>query len=148
MKKIMLLVAIAAVSACSKPEPAAEAEATPVAVASAEANIAADGKSSVGKYKITLANGDVVMEDVKADGTYADMVDGKVIETGKWVQKSPASTATPRTSAKRLRNATRKRSRTASGPARIPRGKPRKSNASKADASSRASAGHCRHSLT
>ncbi|MEJ6009507.1 hypothetical protein [Novosphingobium aquae] len=90
MKKIMLLVAIAAVSACSKPEPAAEAEATPVAVASAEANIAADGKSSVGKYKITLANGDVVMEEVKADGTYADMVDGKVIETGKWVQKSPS----------------------------------------------------------
>ncbi len=90
MKKIMLLVAIAAVSACSKPEPAADAEATPVAVASAEANIAADGKSSVGKYKITLANGDVVMEEVKADGTYADMVDGKVIETGKWVQKSPS----------------------------------------------------------
>ena len=90
MKKIMLLVAIAAVSACSKPEPAAEAEATPVAVASAEANIAADGKSSVGKYKITLANGNVVTEEVKADGTYADMVDGKVIETGKWVQKSPS----------------------------------------------------------
>lgn len=90
MKKIMLLVAIAAVSACSKPEPAAEAEATPVAVASAEANIAADGNSSVGKYKITLADGKIVTEEVKADGTYADMVDGKVIETGKWVQKSPS----------------------------------------------------------
>ncbi len=30
------------------------------------------------------------MEEVKADGTYATMIDGKVAETGKWEQKSPA----------------------------------------------------------
>lgn len=92
MKKIMLLVAIAAVSACSKPEPAAEADgaATPAAVASVEANIAADGKGSVGTYKVTLPDGKIVTEEVKADGTYVDMIDGKVVETGKWVQKSPS----------------------------------------------------------
>ena len=26
---------------------------------------------------------------VKADGTYSDTIDGKVVETGKWNQKSP-----------------------------------------------------------
>ena len=92
MKKIALLVALAAVSACSKPAPAPEAEASaaPAASAAAAENIAADGKPSVGKYKVTSSKGEVTMEEVKADGTYVSMNDGKVTETGKWEQKSPA----------------------------------------------------------
>ena len=92
MKKIALLVALAAVSACSKPAPAPEvdASAAPAASAAATENIAADGKPSVGKYKVTGSKGVVMVEELKADGTYVTMIDGKVTETGKWEQKSPA----------------------------------------------------------
>ena len=93
MKKLILLAALAATSACSKPEAAPEAQATAEAAAAtdaAPANIAADGKSSVGMFKVATHDGKVVMEDVKADGTYVDTIDGKVVETGKWNQKSPS----------------------------------------------------------
>lgn len=91
MKKILLLAAVAAVAACSKPAPAPEAEASTVAEASAPAaaNIAADGKSSVGSFKITSDDGKVYMEEDKADGTYVSTHDDKVVETGKWEQQNP-----------------------------------------------------------
>ena len=93
MKKLILLAALAATSACSKPEAAPEAQTTAEAAAAtdaAPANIAADGKSSVGMFKVATHDGKIVMEDVKADGTYVDTIDGKVVETGKWNQKSPS----------------------------------------------------------
>jgi hypothetical protein len=92
MKRIILVALLASVAACSKPAPAPEAtaeasaEATPAAVAGP---VAADGKSSVGTFKVTTDKG-VFMEEDKADGTYVTKQDGKVIETGKWVQKSPS----------------------------------------------------------
>jgi hypothetical protein len=90
MKKLIVLAAIAALSACSKPAPEAEATAEPAAATEAvTANIAADGKSSVGKYKITAKDGKVYMEEDKADGTYVGMENGKVVETGKWTQPNP-----------------------------------------------------------
>jgi hypothetical protein len=88
MKKLLVIAALVAVSACSKPAPAPEAEAS-AAPEAAPTNIAADGKSSVGTFKVTSAKGDVVTVEVKADGTYAATQDGKVVETGKWEQKSP-----------------------------------------------------------
>lgn len=92
MKKIVVIAALLAVAACSKPAPAPEAEATAAAEASAPAaaaNIAADGKSSVGTFKVTSADGKVYTEVVKADGTYESTgPDGKV-ETGTWEQKNP-----------------------------------------------------------
>jgi hypothetical protein len=93
MKKILLLAAVAAMSACSKPAPAPEADAsaTPEQVAAvAPENIAADGKPSVGKFKITTSKGEVLVDEVKADGTYSTTKDGKVVDTGKWEQKSRA----------------------------------------------------------
>lgn len=90
MKKIIVIAALVAVSACSKPEPAAAPEATEAAVAPAAATMAADGKPSTGTFKITTADGETIMEEIKADGTYVDTQDGKVVETGKWEQKSPA----------------------------------------------------------
>ena len=92
MKKLLAFAALAALAACSKPAPAPEAEATTAAEAAPAAaqNIAADGKSSVGMFKVTTHDGKTVMEDVKADGTYVDTVDGKVVETGRWNQKSPS----------------------------------------------------------
>ena len=92
MKKIVLVAALAALAACSKPDAAPVADATEQAaaiVAPAAATVAADGKPSVGTYKITTADGKVYTEEDKADGTYVEMLDGKVTETGKWVQKSP-----------------------------------------------------------
>ena len=98
MKRIIAIAALAAVAACSKPAPApeatteaaSEATAEPTVAAAAEAPLAADGKPSVGKFKVTTHDGKIVMEEVKADGTYVDTVDGKVVETGKWAQKSPS----------------------------------------------------------
>lgn len=93
MRKILAFAALAALAACSKPAPAPDAEASAEPVAATEAvtaNIAADGKSSVGMFKVITHDGKTVMEDVKADGTYSDTIDGKVVETGKWNQKSPS----------------------------------------------------------
>lgn len=91
MKKILAFAALAALSACSNPAPAPETEAATEseAPAAAATNIAADGKPSVGKFKITDKDGKVYTEEDKADGTYATTKDGKVVETGKWEQKDP-----------------------------------------------------------
>ena len=91
MKKILALAALAAISACSNPAPAPDTETATAsdAPAAAATNIAADGKSSVGSFKITDKDGKVYMEEDKADGTYVGSQDGKVVETGKWVQKDP-----------------------------------------------------------
>jgi hypothetical protein len=96
MKRLIIVAAVAALAGCSQsetapaPEPAAEA--TEAAVAQP---LAADGKPSVGMYKVTTSEGEVFTEDVKADGTYVQTdKDGKVIETGKWVQKSPTEYCT------------------------------------------------------
>jgi len=90
MKKIFVIAALAAVSACSKPAPApdAEASATQTADASTAGPVAADGKPSAGKFKITTADGKTLIEEDKADGTYSTTQDGKVVETGKWDQKA------------------------------------------------------------
>ena len=93
MKRIIAMAAFAAVAACSQPAPAPEATeeaAAEPAVAAAAETVAADGKSSTGTFKVTTADGKVFMEEVKPDGTYVQTQDGKVVETGKWVQKSPS----------------------------------------------------------
>lgn len=94
MKKIMLVAALATVAACSQPAPAPEPEATAEATEAAPTTLAADGKASYGMFKVTLADGTVITEDVKPDGTYVTTwPDGKT-ETGKWEQKSPAQYCT------------------------------------------------------
>ncbi len=91
MKRIMLVAALASVAACnqSQPAPAPEAADDTAAVEPAAAVMAADGQPAPGTYKITTADGEVIMEEVRPDGTYSATVDGKVVETGRWVQKSP-----------------------------------------------------------
>lgn len=91
MKKICALAALLAVAACSNPAPAPDADASAApeqAAAAAPENIAADGKPSTGKFKITTSKGEVLIDEVKADGTYVTTKDGKVFDTGKWEQKS------------------------------------------------------------
>ena len=89
MKRILMIAALASLAACSKNEPAPAPEATPAAAVTPAEVLAADGKSPVGKFTITTSDGEVINEELKADGTYVDTVDGKVVETGKWNQKSP-----------------------------------------------------------
>ena len=89
MKRILMIAALASLAACSKNEPAPAPEATPAAAVTPAEVLAADGKSPVGKFTITTSDGEVINEELKADGTYVDTVDGKVVETGKWVQKAP-----------------------------------------------------------
>lgn len=97
MKKLALVAALATLAACQQeaapaPEAAPEAAATPAA---ATGSLAADGKPAVGLYEVTTADGMVFREDVKADGTYVQTdKDGKVVETGKWEQKSPSEYCT------------------------------------------------------
>lgn len=87
MRLIILVAALATVAACSQSEPAPEA--TEEAAAPEAQPLAADGQPTVGNYKITTSEGQVIMEEVRADGTYVATIDGKVDETGKWEQKSP-----------------------------------------------------------
>ena len=97
MKKIVAFAVMASLAACTQPAPEPETDATEAAATPepAAGPLAADGKASAGKYKITTAEGEVFMEDVKADGTYVQTdKDGKVVETGRWVQKSPTEYCT------------------------------------------------------
>ena len=90
MKKIILVAALATVTACNQAEAPAEPEATEEA-APAEVSLAADGLPSVGVYNVALANGDKVTFEAKEDGTYTTTdADGNVTETGKWRQESQA----------------------------------------------------------
>lgn len=89
MKKIILVAALATVSACAEPAP--EPEATEEAAPAEEVSLAADGLPSVGVYNVTLANGDKITFEAKEDGTYTTTdADGNVTETGKWRQESQA----------------------------------------------------------
>lgn len=95
MRKLALLAALATLAACSKQEAAPVADATETTAAAPAAataqTVAADGKPSTGTYKVTTFDGKVITEEVKADGTYVDTQDGKVIETGRWEQKAPGT---------------------------------------------------------
>ena len=91
MKRWILVASVAIVAACSQAEdsePVAEAPET-AAVEPAPV-LAADGQPTPGMYRITTAEGEVFMEDVKPDGTYVQTdADGMVVETGTWEQPAP-----------------------------------------------------------
>ena len=93
MKKLIVLAGIAALAACAEPattEAEAPADAAAEAPAAAAEVMAADGMSPVGSYRITEADGSVMTEELRADGTFmATRADGTEV-TGTWVQKSPA----------------------------------------------------------
>ncbi|GMM93247.1 lipoprotein [Qipengyuania sp. MTN3-11] len=94
MRKMLIAAVLAAgLAACSQEAAEPEAEATTAAVpepAAETAAMAADGQPAPGMYRITTADGMVFNEDVRADGTYVQTDEaGEVVETGRWVQKSP-----------------------------------------------------------
>jgi len=90
MKKIALVAAFAAISACSQPAetPDTAATAEPTAEATPAEAMAADGGPGYGKFKITEEDGTVLTDDVRADGTYTTTdAAGKEVDSGTWVQK-------------------------------------------------------------
>jgi hypothetical protein len=90
MKRTMLIAALFTVGACSEAESETAPEAAEVAAAPEVMQpLAADGLPAVGNYKITTSDGEVLMEELRADGTYTATKDGQVVETGRWVQTSP-----------------------------------------------------------
>lgn len=86
MKKIIAVAVLATLAACNQSEPAPEPEATEEA---APATTAADGGPSFGLFKVTAADGSVMMSDVREDGTYEETLADGTKETGRWEQKSP-----------------------------------------------------------
>ena len=87
------MAALCVLAACNQREEAPAVDATEDTAAAPAATtaavMAADGKDPVGKSRVTTAEGEVIEEELKADGTYVDTAGGKVVETGTWVQKTP-----------------------------------------------------------
>ena len=88
MKTLMILGTAMLLSACGQ-KADTTAEATPMATdtvmaegPSPTSNQAPTG-TMAGKYEVTMADGKVMTETINADGTYADMMDGKETR-GKW----------------------------------------------------------------
>lgn len=83
MKKLFVIAAIAALSACSDNDAAAPDATT----SEAPAPVATETASSwIGTYEYTL-EGKPTNSTIAVDGTYQDMQDGKVIESGSWAEK-------------------------------------------------------------
>ena len=91
MRKLILVASAAILAGCSQAaeeevvdEPAEETTTMD------ESGIAADGQATPGMYRVTSSDGNVYDEDVRADGTYTQSLNGEVVETGRWDQKSPS----------------------------------------------------------
>jgi hypothetical protein len=91
MRNLIAMAALASLAACTQPAPEPETDATEAAApAETAVTMAADGKPSTGKYEVTMEDGTKIIADVRPDGTFqVTDADGKVVDTGKWVQKSP-----------------------------------------------------------
>lgn len=94
MKRFIALAAVAGLAACSQAAPEADTEAPATeaaAPAAAPTTLAADGKPTYGKFNVTFEDGTKITSDVMPDGTYKITdASGKVVEEGKWEQKSAA----------------------------------------------------------
>jgi len=88
MRKIALIAAFAAVSACSQADVEPEAEATEEVATETAEPVALDGKPSAGSYTVTAADGTSITQEVRADGTFLNTA-GEDTEGGTWEQKSP-----------------------------------------------------------
>ncbi len=85
MKKLMMIAALSALTACSQQaEKTADADTAPVEAA---APASADSTSPVGDYDVKMADGKMAKTSINADGTYVDTgPDGKEVK-GKYARK-------------------------------------------------------------
>lgn len=90
MRMLLILASSLAIAGCSQAEDEEPAPVVETSTPEPTEPLAADGNPAPGLYRITLEDGTVFTEDVRADGTYVQTdADGEVVETGTWEQKSP-----------------------------------------------------------
>ncbi|TMM48819.1 hypothetical protein [Qipengyuania marisflavi] len=91
MKYIVLVAALASLSACGGAATEEESSAAPaeMVVEEAPAMTAADGGPSTGTFEITNAKGEVSTEVLAADGTFTSTNAAGESKTGVWEQRSP-----------------------------------------------------------
>ncbi|MDR7103201.1 hypothetical protein [Croceicoccus sp. BE223] len=97
MKKLVLVAAMAALSACSQPAeqaPAAQAtdtaQAAPAATETAAASMAVDGKPDTGNFQMSGPDGASFKLTMNGDGTLVTDVDGTTTN-GTWTKTEPAT---------------------------------------------------------
>ena len=92
MQKLILVASATILAGCSQAAEEEEVVDEPVeqAAMADESGIAADGQATPGMYRVTSSDGNIYDEDVRADGTYTQSLNGEVVETGMWDQKSPS----------------------------------------------------------
>ena len=91
MRKLILAASAAILAGCSQAakEEVVDEPVEETAMAE-ESGIAADGQPTAGMYRVTTSDGTVYDEDLRSDGTYTQSLNGEVVETGRWEQKSPS----------------------------------------------------------
>jgi hypothetical protein len=104
MKKLVLVAALASLSACggAVTEEEAPAEATEMMADENATLLAADGGPTVGTYKVTNAAGEVSTEVIAEDGTYTSTNAAGEVSTGTWEQKSPTEYCTQPSDAEKM----------------------------------------------
>ncbi|UVI38966.1 hypothetical protein [Qipengyuania spongiae] len=81
MRSLILVTASCSLlAACGNP--AEEADDPIVAETPVAPTNAVDGMA--GTYEVVMADGTVVSQTLRADGTYSDVAEGEVVETGSW----------------------------------------------------------------
>jgi hypothetical protein len=88
MKKLLLLAALTALSACSqKAEESKDTAAAPAETTAAPAPAASPG-TAPGTYDVKMADGTMASTVINADGTYEDIdAKGKTVKKGKYANK-------------------------------------------------------------
>jgi hypothetical protein len=86
MRNILLIAALASLSACgsSAPSPAPEKPKSPE-------------EAVVGMYKVTMPDGSMMISSIAKDHNYTDSVNGQVSEWGTWALKDGKFCSTPET---------------------------------------------------
>lgn len=85
IKKAFVAAALAGLAACGNPAEEAD-NPEPTAV---EAAVAPGEASYAGTYEVNLPDGTIRTSVLNADGTFADSVDGEVVDTGTWEETAP-----------------------------------------------------------
>jgi hypothetical protein len=92
MRKVVSIVALAALAACGQGNSTTDnkqAAAAPAVAAGPHSNAAP------GTYTQVKADGSMVITHLEADGTYTDWVAGAMTESGKWAVKDNKTCFTP-----------------------------------------------------
>ena len=80
MKKLIAIAAIGTLAACGNP---AEEADDPIVAETPAATTGATNEMT-GTYEVTMTDGTVVTQTLRSDGTYSDVANGEVTETGTW----------------------------------------------------------------